>query len=125
MIKNLALCCETSSTSRIRKREAYLMKLRWVIAAALAAQAGAAVAADNVIRIGVLNDQSGVFADNGGRGSVAAAKLAAEDFGGEISGMKIEVISADHQNKPDIAAATARKWFDTENVDIIADGAAS
>ncbi len=88
-------------------------------------QTAAATAADNVIKIGVLNDQSGVFADNGGRGSVAAARLAAEDFGNEILGKKIEVISADHQNKPDIAAATARKWFDNEGVDMIADGAAS
>ena len=81
--------------------------------------------AAETIKIGVLNDQSGVFADNGGVGSVAAAKLAVEDFGGELLGQKIEVISADHQNKPDIAAATARKWFDTEGVDVIADGAAS
>ncbi|NEW94583.1 ABC transporter substrate-binding protein [Rhodopseudomonas sp. BR0M22] len=81
--------------------------------------------AAETIKIGVLNDQSGVFADNGGTGSVAAAKLAAEDFGGELLGRKIEVISADHQNKPDIAAATARRWFDTEGVDVIADGAAS
>ena len=81
--------------------------------------------AAETIKIGVLNDQSGVFADNGGVGSVAAAKLAAEDFGGEILGQKIEVIAADHQNKPDIASGTARKWFDTEGVDMIADGAAS
>jgi branched-chain amino acid transport system substrate-binding protein len=81
--------------------------------------------AAETIKIGVLNDQSGVFADNGGTGSVAAAKLAAEDFGGEINGQKIEIITADHQNKPDVAAATARRWFDTENVDMIADGAAS
>jgi branched-chain amino acid transport system substrate-binding protein len=101
------------------------MKLRWIMAAILAAQASTALAADNVIRIGVLNDQSGVFADNGGRGSVAAAKLAAEDFGNELLGKKIEIISADHQNKPDIASATARKWFDNEGVDMIADGAAS
>lgn len=81
--------------------------------------------AAETIKIGVLNDQSGVFADNGGTGSVAAAKLAVEDFGGEINGQKIEIITADHQNKPDVAAATARRWFDTENVDMIADGAAS
>jgi branched-chain amino acid transport system substrate-binding protein len=81
--------------------------------------------AADTIKIGVLNDQSGVFADNGGTGSVAAAKLAAEDFGGEILGQKIEVISADHQNKPDVAASIARRWLDTENVDMIADGAAS
>jgi branched-chain amino acid transport system substrate-binding protein len=89
----------------------------------LASQVGAGAA--ETIKIGVLNDQSGVFADNGGTGSVAAAKLAAEDFGGELLGQKIEVISADHQNKPDIASSTARKWFDTEGVDMIADGAAS
>src|ERR1700742_1352159 len=77
--------------------------------------------AAETIKIGVLNDQSGVFADNGGVGSIAAAKLAAEDFGGEILGQKVEVISADHQNKPDVAATTARRWFDTENVDMIAD----
>jgi branched-chain amino acid transport system substrate-binding protein len=82
-------------------------------------------AAEETIKIGVLNDQSGVFADNGGTGSVAAAKLAVEDFGGELLGQKIEVIAADHQNKPDIAAATARRWFDTEGVDLVADGAAS
>jgi branched-chain amino acid transport system substrate-binding protein len=94
------------------------------LSAALLLWSQAASAADT-LKIGVLNDQSGVFADNGGVGSVAAAKLAAEDFGGEILGQKIEVISADHQNKPDVAAAIARRWFDTENVDMIADGAAS
>lgn len=85
----------------------------------------AARAADDTIRIGILNDQAGPFADNGGRGSVAAARLAAEDFGNQVLGKKIEIISADHQNKPDIASATARKWFDSEGVDVIADGAAS
>jgi branched-chain amino acid transport system substrate-binding protein len=94
------------------------------LSAALMLFAQATNAAET-IKIGVLNDQSGVFADNGGVGSIAAAKLAAEDFGGEILGQKIEVISADHQNKPDVAATTARRWFDTENVDMIADGAAS
>jgi branched-chain amino acid transport system substrate-binding protein len=101
-----------------------------VIAKGLCLSASLLVAAHTVsaaetIKIGVLNDQSGVFADNGGTGSVAAAKLAVEDFGGELLGQKIEVVTADHQNKPDIASATARKWFDTEGVDIIADGAAS
>ncbi|MGO4714563.1 ABC transporter substrate-binding protein [Bradyrhizobium sp. 2TAF24] len=101
---------------------------QWAATAALVAACGwasAASAAGDTIKIGVLNDQSGVFADNGGRGSVAAAKLAAEDFGNEILGKKIEIISADHQNKPDIAAATARKWIENEGVDVIADGAAS
>jgi branched-chain amino acid transport system substrate-binding protein len=94
------------------------------LSAALLAMGQVADAADT-IKIGVLNDQSGVFADNGGMGSVAAARLAIEDFGGELLGQKIEVVSADHQNKPDIASATARKWFDNEGVDVIADGAAS
>lgn len=101
---------------------------QWAATAALVAACGwasAACAAGDTIKIGVLNDQSGVFADNGGRGSVAAARLAAEDFGNEILGKKIEIISADHQNKPDIAAATARKWIENEGVDVIADGAAS
>ena len=85
----------------------------------------AAQAADDVIRIGVLNDQSGVFADNGGLGSVAAARLAAEDFGNEVLGRRIEIVTADHQNKPDVASTIARKWFDQDGVDLIADGAAS
>ncbi|TDR85493.1 ABC transporter substrate-binding protein [Enterovirga rhinocerotis] len=85
----------------------------------------AAQAAGDVIRIGVLNDQSGVFADNGGLGSVAAARLAAEEFGNTILGKRIEIITADHQNKPDIASTIARKWIDQDGVDLIADGAAS
>jgi branched-chain amino acid transport system substrate-binding protein len=81
--------------------------------------------AGDVIRIGVLNDQSGVFADNGGIGSIAAARLAAEDFGNNVIGKRIEIIAADHQNKPDVAAAIARRWIDQDGVDLIADGAAS
>ena len=68
------------------------------------------------LRIGVLNDQSGVYSDFGGVTSVTAAKMAVEDFGGEVLGRKIEVLSADHQNKTDIGTATARKWFDLEHV---------
>jgi branched-chain amino acid transport system substrate-binding protein len=102
-----------------------LVKHGATISAVLLLAAQVCAHAAETIKIGVLNDQSGVFADNGGTGSVAAARLAAEDFGGELLGQKIEVISADHQNKPDIASSTARKWFDTEGVDMIADGAAS
>ena len=79
----------------------------------------------DVIRIGILNDQSGPYADVGGKGSVIAAKLAVEEFGGKLLGKRIEVIAADHQNKPDIASAIARQWIETENVDVIADGAGS
>lgn len=82
--------------------------------------AGAAHAAD-VVRIGVLNDQSGLYSEFGGAGSVEAARLAVEDFGGQVLGKKIEVLSADHQNKPDIGLAKAREWFDTQGVHAIAD----
>ena len=62
------------------------------------------------VKIGILNDQSGVYADYGGKWSFEAAKMAAEDFGGEVLGHKIEIVSADHQNKPDLATAIARRW---------------
>ena len=71
------------------------------------------------VKIGVLNDQSGVYADYGGKSSIEAAKMAVEDFGGEVLGHKIEIVSADHQNKPDLAVSIARKWYDTEGVDMI------
>ena len=70
------------------------------------------------VKIGILNDQSGVYADYGGKWSFEAAKMAVEDFGGEVLGHKIEVVSADHQNKPDLAAAIARRWYEVENVDM-------
>jgi branched-chain amino acid transport system substrate-binding protein len=101
--------------------------LRILAAIALAVVAGEANAqgTGDPIRIGVLNDQGGPYADVGGKGSVIAAKLAVEDFGGKLLGRRIEVIAADHQNKPDIASAIARRWIDTEGVDVIVDGAAS
>lgn len=79
------------------------------------------LAAAEPLRIGVLNDQSGVYSDFGGVTSVTAAKMAVEDFGGEVLGRKIEVLSADHQNKTDVGTAIARKWFDLEHVEMIAD----
>lgn len=83
--------------------------------------AGAAHADDKVIRIGVMNDMSGPYADFQGPGSVLAAQMAVEDYGGKAAGRKVEVISADHQNKPDVGSAIARKWFDDDGVDMIAD----
>ena len=80
-----------------------------------------AAMSDNVIRIGVLNDRSGAYADLGGEGSVVAAKMAAEEFGNSIGGVPVEIISADHQNKPDIGLGIVRRWFDTEKVDAVAD----
>ncbi|WCS28246.1 ABC transporter substrate-binding protein [Methylobacterium sp. NMS14P] len=97
-----------------------------MMAAALAGTAlGSAPAAaqgsfsDNAIRIGVLNDQSGLYAEYGGQGSVEAARMAVEDMGGKIGSVPIEILTADHQNKPDIASAIARQWYDRDNVDAI------
>jgi branched-chain amino acid transport system substrate-binding protein len=73
------------------------------------------------VRIGVLNDQSGVYADFGGRGSVIAAQMAVDDYGGHVLGRPVEVVSADHQNKPDIASTIARGWFERDNVDAVLD----
>src|SRR6201991_2151105 len=71
------------------------------------------------VKIGVLNDQSGVYADYGGKYSVEAAKMAIEDFGGSVLGQPIEMITGDHQNKPDLATSIARRWYDVEGVDMI------
>ena len=79
----------------------------------------AAPASAQGVKIGILNDQSGVYADYGGKWSFEAAKMAVEDFGGSVLGQKIEVISADHQNKPDLATAIARRWYEVEGVDMI------
>jgi branched-chain amino acid transport system substrate-binding protein len=78
-------------------------------------------AQDKNIKIGVLTDMSGLYSDISGPGSVAAAKMAVEDSGLAKKGWKIDVISADHQNKPDVGGTIARQWFDTEKVDVIAD----
>lgn len=74
---------------------------------------------DNVVKIGILNDQSGVYANFGGRYSYEAALMAVEDFGGTVQGAPVEVVTADHQNKPDVASNIARQWYDTEQVDSI------
>lgn len=100
------------------------MKLKLVlgaVCAAFALPATAQVVSDNLVKIGVLTDMSGVYSEIAGQGSVAAAKMAVEDFGGKVLGKPIEVISSDHQNKPDIAVSKAREWFDTQKVDMIAD----
>jgi branched-chain amino acid transport system substrate-binding protein len=71
------------------------------------------------VKIGILNDQSGVYADYGGKYSFEAAKMAIEDFGDSVLGEKIEIVSADHQNKPDLASSIARRWYEVEGVDMI------
>jgi branched-chain amino acid transport system substrate-binding protein len=73
------------------------------------------------VKIGVLNDQSGLYADFGGLTSVDAARMAVEDFGGKVLGRPIEIVTTDHQNKADLASATARRWLDAEGVSAIAD----
>lgn len=92
---------------------------------ALGIMPAAAQMSKPVIKIGVLGDMSSSYQDVGGQGSVAAARLAAEEFGGSIAGVKIEIVSADAQNKPDLASAIARRWYDQEGVDIILDLPAS
>jgi branched-chain amino acid transport system substrate-binding protein len=89
-------------------------------ACALGANAQAQVS-DGVIKIGVLNDMSSLYADLTGPGSVLAAKMAVEDFGAAKKGMKVEIVSADHQNKPDVGSTIARTWYDTDKVDVIVD----
>src|SRR5689334_1242338 len=75
----------------------------------------------NVVKLGVLNDMSSLYADISGAGSVEAARMAIADFGGTVNGKKIELISADHQNKPDVGSAIATQWFDNDGVDAIVD----
>jgi branched-chain amino acid transport system substrate-binding protein len=77
--------------------------------------------AEGSIKLGVLSDMSSLYADNGGQGSVVAAQMAVDDFGGEVLGRKIEIVAADHQNKADIGSAIVRRWLDTENVEVILD----
>jgi branched-chain amino acid transport system substrate-binding protein len=80
---------------------------------------------DGVVKLGVITDMSGPYSDNNGEGSVFAAQMAVEDFGGKVAGAPIEVIYADHQNKPDIALSIARQWIDQNKVDAFVDLAAS
>src|SRR5688572_20625606 len=96
-------------------------KLSAAVALAAGAMGAQAQVSDGVIKIGVLNDQSSLYADLTGTGSVVAARLAVEDFGAAKKGMKVEILSADHQNKPDVGSAVARQWYDVDKVDVIVD----
>jgi branched-chain amino acid transport system substrate-binding protein len=95
------------------------MKSMGLAAVAIGGLLIAVPAAAQGVKIGILNDQSGVYADYGGKYSVEAARMAIEDFGGTVLGEKIEMITADHQNKPDLATSIARRWYDVEKVDMI------
>lgn len=97
-----------------------------ITAAALFAAAGTCAAPstgikDGVLKIGVLTDMSSIFSDIGGKGSVVAAQMAVDDFGGKVLGVPVKVVSADHQNKTDVAATIARDWFDNQHVDMVED----
>jgi branched-chain amino acid transport system substrate-binding protein len=98
-----------------------MLKSSLLIATITVVAALAPVPGSAQVKIGVLNDQSGVYADFAGKWSVEAAKMAVEDFGGTVLGRKIEVISADHQNKPDLATSIARRWYEIDGVDMITD----
>jgi branched-chain amino acid transport system substrate-binding protein len=87
----------------------------------LASAAGAAEFTDGKIKIGVVSDQSSLYADVGGPGSAVAARLALEDFGGSLDGTAVEIVSADHQNKADVGSNVARQYFDVDQVDVIVD----
>ncbi len=94
---------------------------RFLLSAACFALSAAPALAQTTIKAGVLNDMSGVYSDIGGKGSVVAAQLAVEDFAALDKDVRVEILSADHQNKPDIGAGIARQWYDRDGVDVILD----
>lgn len=96
-------------------------QLAVALIAACVGSAASAQAPAQPVKIGVLTDMSGTYSDVSGKGSLVAAQMAIEDFGGSVLGKPIALVSADHQQKPDVAAATARGWFDNDGVDVIAD----
>jgi branched-chain amino acid transport system substrate-binding protein len=99
-----------------------MLRRTFVALSLLAGLAPAALAqGQKPVRIGVLNDLSGVYADYQGEGSIIAARMAVEDFGGKVAGRPVEVVFADHQNKTDVGASIARRWFDVDGVDMIVD----
>jgi branched-chain amino acid transport system substrate-binding protein len=108
------------NASRPLRFRASVLTLSLALAAAGAAAQKPGIS-DDVVRIGVLTDLSGIYSDFAGQGSIEAVKLAVEDMGGTVAGKKIEVISADHQNKADVGASKAREWFDAQKVDMITD----
>jgi branched-chain amino acid transport system substrate-binding protein len=88
----------------------------------LAGSVLSAHAEDGVLRVGIITDMSGQYSDGNGKGSVIAAQMAADEIGGTVAGRKIEIISGDHQNKPDVATGIVRDWFDNKGVDVVAEG---
>jgi branched-chain amino acid transport system substrate-binding protein len=112
----------TTSRSQVVKHAHHSSCLLASVAlAALTSGPAHAQFSDNLIKIGVLTDRSGIYSDINGEGSVVAARLAAEEFGNKVAGAPIEIITGDHQNKADIAANLVRGWIDTDKVDVVAD----
>ena len=101
------------------------MLRRVLLATAVCALAAGPAAAQTAVKIGVLGDRSGVYSDISGEGSVVAARMAVEDFKPAGQGLAVEIVSADHQNKPDVGAALARQWYDRDGVTMIIDGVTS
>jgi branched-chain amino acid transport system substrate-binding protein len=98
------------------------VKRKMVVAMVASALLGtSAVAQDAPVNLGVLTDMSSLYADNGGQGSVVAAQMAVDDFGGKVLGRSIQIVASDHQNKADVGAAIARRWLDNEDVEAILD----
>ncbi|HSR99130.1 MAG TPA: ABC transporter substrate-binding protein [Kofleriaceae bacterium] len=116
-----ALCAATACKKQSEQKAGGSAPASGAPAGGSAPAAAPAGGGGNKLVIGVLSDMSGLYADLGGQGSVIAAQMAAEEVGNTVAGMPIEIISADHQNKPDIGSNIAREWYDTKNVDVIVD----
>src|SRR5258707_7298039 len=101
----------------------HMKRLITLAALAITCGCGSAQAqyTDVAIKIGVMNDMSGTYSDLSGQGSVIAARMAVEDFGAAAKGMKVEILGADHQNKPDVGSNVVRTWIDVDKVDVIVD----
>jgi branched-chain amino acid transport system substrate-binding protein len=97
------------------------MKSSYVLGALIAVAMTGAAQAQTSVKLGILNDRSGVYSDLTGEGSVIAARMAVEDFKAAEKGIKVDIVAADHQNKPDIGASIARQWYDQDGVDVILD----
>ena len=98
------------------------MTLRKILLATVfSAALGGAAQAQVSVKIGVLNDRSGLYSDLAGEGSVNAARMAVEDFKASEKNIKVDIVSADHQNKPDVGSNIARQWYDQDGVDVIVD----
>jgi branched-chain amino acid transport system substrate-binding protein len=110
---------------KIHETRVALIAAMTAIAGLVTGQSAYAQVSDGVVKIGVLTDIGGVYGDLSGKGSVEAARIAAEEFGNKVLGKPVEVIFADHQNKPDVGATIARRWYDEDKVDVILDVATS